>query len=105
MYLKLVIEIPALWVGSEFRGYAIRILLFFAGQRKRSKRKAALKLGLRLPSLSHLPSAVTKTRFAQTVCDLLPHATASLGCVLKGIKVRPFLGPKQGYALWAWILY
>ena len=71
---------------------ALRILLFFAGQRKRSKRKAARKLGLWLPSLTQLPEAVTKTRFAQTVCDLLPQATASLGCVLKGIKHKPFRG-------------
>ncbi len=54
----------------------MKTLLFFAGQRIRSKRKAARKLGLRRPSLTQLPSAVTKTRFAQTVCDLLPQSPA-----------------------------
>ncbi len=61
-------------------------LLFFAGQRIRSKRKAALKFGLRLSSFTQLPEAVIKTRFAQTVYALLPQSTASLGCILKGDK-------------------
>ena len=75
----------ALFRGRDNR-LVIRILLFFASQRKRSKRKAARKFGLRLPSILQLPEAVTKTRYAQTVCDLIPHAIASLGCTLMGRK-------------------
>ncbi len=70
-------------------GYASIILLFFAGQRIRSKRKAARKLGLRLPSIPQFPEAVIKTRFAQTVYALFPQAIASLGCVLMGSKAGP----------------
>ena len=40
--------------------------------------------------VTQLPEAVTKTRFAQTVCALLPHAIATLGCVLMGITPSPF---------------
>jgi len=50
------------------------------------KRKAALKLGLRLPSFPQLPVAGMKTRFAQTVHPLLPQAIASLGCVERDRK-------------------
>ena len=38
-------------------------------------------LGLRLPSLPRLPAAGPKTRFAQTVWTLAPHATTPLGGV------------------------
>ena len=81
--------ISILWAGAELISIVIIILLFFAGQRIRSKRKAARKLGRWLPSLTQLPSAVIKTRFAQTVYDLLPQVIASLGCVLKGKDLNP----------------
>jgi hypothetical protein len=34
-------------------------------------------------------SVKLKTRFAQTVCVLLPQSTATLGCVLTGRKDKP----------------
>ena len=68
----------------ELQGVPVIILLFFGGQRKRSKRKPTRKFGLRRPSLTHLPAAGIKTRFAQTVYSLFPHSIASLGCILKG---------------------
>ena len=40
--------------------------------------------------VTQLPEAVTKTRFAQTVCDLHPHAISTLGCVLMGKKSNLF---------------
>jgi len=79
----------------------MQILLFFAGfyalwvQRKRSKRKAALKPGLWLSSILQLPEAVTRTRFAQTACDLHPQLIASLGCVLMGRQTKIFLEPNK----------
>jgi hypothetical protein len=63
--------------------------IFFAGQRKRSKRKAARnfdpdKPGL--PSLMYLSSEGPKTRFAQTVWTLLPQSNTTLGCVAWDLK-------------------
>jgi len=89
------------WSGSEFKGFAKRFLTFLLPSRgikapKKSKQKKgrpktwSRKAGL--PSLPHLPSAVTKTRFAQTVCDLHPQSAASLGCVLTGSDKKPFQG-------------
>jgi hypothetical protein len=71
-------------VFQEYTNFKIFTFIFFGGQRKRIKRKAARNFGpdeTGLPLLMYLYAAGPKTRFAQTVCTLSPHANTTLGCV------------------------
>ena len=78
---------------NEIKGFALMALLFFAGQRKVSKRKAARKLGpaeAGLPSFSNCLRRSQKLAPLRQFVTLFPHAITSLGYVLMGMKSRPF---------------
>ena len=70
---------PAVWPYTYFLPF-----IFFDGQRKRSKRKAALNLACGFPNaMAGCGGSVNSSRQVgtQTVRTLLPHPPIALGCV------------------------